>query len=344
MNTQSKPTGLRTILIIAVIALFLLSGIGITGAAAQSAVPGDALYSVKTSIEQTRLSLAKDAGDRAQMKLSFAEQRMNEISVLVNEGRNREIKDAVLSFEASINGAIIEVETVAKGDPARAAELSTEITAALTRYAQTLSGLAAKAPDGIKDDLNRALGSAQLAGSLDMPTDDNSNSSVNENGDDNGNDNANVNSNDAGDDHGNDNANVNSNDNGNDNANLNGNGSVDDHGNDSASMNANDNAEDRSNSNTSVNDNSNSNTNTSVDDNSNSNTSVDDNSNSNTSVDDNSNTNTSMDDNSNSNTNTSVDDNSNSNTNTDDSGGSGGNSGSGGGGDDSGGSNSGNGK
>ena len=80
MNTQSKPSGLRNIIIIAVIALLLLGGIGITGVAAQSAIPGDALYSVKTSIEQTRLSLAKDAGDRAQMKLSFAEQRLEEIS------------------------------------------------------------------------------------------------------------------------------------------------------------------------------------------------------------------------------------------------------------------------
>jgi len=53
MNTQSKSTGLRNFLILAVIALLLFGGIGITGAAAQSSIPGDALYSVKTSIEQT---------------------------------------------------------------------------------------------------------------------------------------------------------------------------------------------------------------------------------------------------------------------------------------------------
>jgi uncharacterized membrane protein YgcG len=303
MNTLSKPTGLRTFVIIIVIALLLLGGIGITGAAAQSAVPGDALYSVKTSIEQTRLSVAKDAGDRAQMKLSFAEQRLEEISMLVNKGLNREIKSPVLSFEASINGAIIELETVAKDDPTRAAELAKEITSALTRYAQTLSVLAAKAPDSFKDDINRALGSTQLAGSLDMPTDDNSNSSAHDFGDDHGNDNANSISSDQGedlgDDRGNDNANVNSNENG------------DDHGNDNGILDANDKTDDSSNSSTSVDDNSNSSTNTGVDDNSNSNT------------------------------NTTVDDNSNSSTNADDSGGHGGNSGSGGGSDDNGGSNGG---
>ena len=128
--------------------------------------------------------------------------------MLVKEGRNREIKNAVFSFEASINSALIELETVGKGDPARAAELAKEITSALTRYAQTLSVLAASAPDSIKDDVNRALDSTQLAGSLDMSSaDDNSNMNANDNGDDHGNDNANMNANDNGDDHGNDNAN-----------------------------------------------------------------------------------------------------------------------------------------
>lgn len=264
MNTHSKPSGLRNIIIIAVIALLLLGGIGITGVAAQSAIPGDALYSVKTSIEQTRLSLAKDAGDRAQMKLSFAEQRLEEIGVLVKEGRNREIKNAVLAFEASINSALIEMDTVAKGDPARAAELAKEITSALTRYAQTLSVLAASAPDSIKDDVNRALDSAQLAGSLGLSSaDDNSNLNANDNGDDHGNDNANLNVNDNGDDHGNDVGN----DNSNDNANINTNDSADDHGNDNAVViNANNNADDSSNSNNNANVNDNSNSNSNADD------------------------------------------------------------------------------
>ena len=278
MNTQSKPTGLRNFLIIAVIALLLIGGIGITGVAAQSSIPGDALYSVKTSIEQTRLSLANDAGDRAQLKLSFAEQRLSEISMLVQEGRYREIKDAVLSFESSINSTIIELETVAKGDPARAAELAKEITSALTRYAQTLSVLAASAPDSIKDDVTRALDFTQLAGSLDMPSDDdnsndNANANSNDNGDDNGNDNGDDNSNDNGDHNGNDNANANSNDNGDDNGNddANSNDNGDDHGNDNANVNNNgdDNGDDNGN------DNANSNSNDNADDNSNSNSNDD---------------------------------------------------------------------
>jgi hypothetical protein len=282
MNTLSKPSVIRSITIV-LIALVFLGGVSITGAAAQSAIPGDALYSVKTSIEQTRLNLASDASDRATMNLGFAEERLNEIGMLINEGKSREIKNAVLSFEASINSAIIELETVAKGDPARATELTKEITSALTRYAQTLSVLAASAPGNMKDDVIRALDSTNLAGSLDMSSaDDNSN--VNANANDNGNDNANVNTNENGDDNGNDNANVNANDNGDDHGNDVGNVNS----NDDSNMNANNNGDDNTNmnANDNANNNSNSNNNTSVDDNSNSNTNSNDNSTSNTNVDD----------------------------------------------------------
>ena len=85
MNTFSKSSGVRSIIII-LIALFFFGGIGITGVAAQSAIPGDSLYSVKTSIEETRLSLANDASDRAKMNLRFAEERLEEIGLLINFG------------------------------------------------------------------------------------------------------------------------------------------------------------------------------------------------------------------------------------------------------------------
>jgi hypothetical protein len=193
MNTLSKPFVLRSIIVIALVTLLLLGGIGITGVAAQSALPGDALYTVKTSIEQARLALAKDASDRAQLELAFAEERLKEISALIQEGRTSEIKDAVLSFEASINRAIIELGIVAKSDPALAAELALKITSALTRYAQALSVLAATAPDIILGDVLRALDTTNLASNFDASSfDDNSNGNDNAN-----NDNSNINDDDS---------------------------------------------------------------------------------------------------------------------------------------------------
>ena len=195
----------------------------ITGVAARSAIPGDALYQLKTGIESTRLSIAQDAGDRAQLKMSFAEQRFEEIEALISEGRYREVSEAVLAFESDIHGALMELETVSQIDPARGTHIALEIVSALTRYTQILSTLIANAPESVKPDVVRALDTIQIASGLDLTprgslSNDNSNVNANDNSDDNGNDNANVNANDNSNDNANDDEDANSNE---DNANVN---------------------------------------------------------------------------------------------------------------------------
>ena len=230
MNTQTKNIRVQSMILILVVAALLVGAVLTTRSVARAAIPGDALYPLKTSIEQTRLSLAGDAGDRAQMKMTFAEQRLVEISALIEDGRYSEVSDAVLAFESELNAAILELETIAQTDPARAAGIALEITSALTRYAQTLSVMASTAPESVRLEVIRALDTTQIAGSLELPSvgsmsDDNSN----ENGID-------VNSNDNG-------LNVNSNGNGID-GNSNDNG-IDDNSNDNGVVdNTNDNGVD----------------------------------------------------------------------------------------------------
>ena len=230
MNTDTKQFRLRNLTLIVVIAALLFGGIGITVAAAQASIPGDALYPVKSSLEQTRLSLAQDAGDRAQMRMGFAEQRLKEIAALVEEGRYQEVGEAVLAFEADIHSAILELEIISQIDPARGTQIALAITEALTRYAQTLSAMIANAPQSVKTDVTRALDTTQIASGLELSpaglgSDDNSNDN-----DSNFNDNANTN----GDD---DNANANGDD---DNANNNGDdGNNNDNGDDSSNGNSN---------------------------------------------------------------------------------------------------------
>ena len=184
MNSQNKSNRMKVLVFVSLIAVLLLGSIGATSVAAKSAIPGDALYSLKTTVEQTQLKLSKDAANRAQLKISFAEERLEEISKLVEEGRYLEIQETVLAFESAINGALLELESVTKTDPSRAAELATEITAALSKYAVVLTSLASSVPEVIQAEVNRALDSALLAGSLDMSSDDNDNDDMNSNDDD----------------------------------------------------------------------------------------------------------------------------------------------------------------
>ncbi len=246
MKSQTKSKRIKALIFIILIALVLVGSIGATSVAAKSAIPGDALYSLKTTFEQTQLMLSKDAANRAQLKIVFAEERLEEISKLVKEGRYLEIKQTVLDFETAINGALFEVEAVTKSDPVQAAQLASAITASLTKYAEVLTGLAASVPEVIQAEVNRALESALLAGSLDMSSDDNSNDNdMNSNDNDTNSNDDDMNSNDDDDDD------MNSNDNDDDDMNSNDNDDDDmnSYDDDDDDMNGNNDNDDDSNSN-----------------------------------------------------------------------------------------------
>jgi hypothetical protein len=71
--------------IIAILSL-LLGGGGITVAAAQAALPDDALYSIKTWSEDFRFSLADTDEDKLDLSLQFASHRMKEIKIRLEHG------------------------------------------------------------------------------------------------------------------------------------------------------------------------------------------------------------------------------------------------------------------
>jgi hypothetical protein len=217
------------------------------------------------------LELSKDAANRAQLKISFAEERLEEISKLVEEARYLEIQETVLAFESAINGALFELESVTKTDPSRAAELATEITDALSKYAVVLTNLASSVPEVIQAEVNRALDSALLAGSLDMSSDDNDNDDMNSNDDD---DDSNSNDDDMNSNDDDDDSNSNDDD-------MNSNDDDDDSNSNDDDMNSNDDDDDSN-----SNDDDDSNSNDDDDDDSNSNDDDDDDSNSNDDVDD----------------------------------------------------------
>jgi len=241
MADNSSWFGRRSLLLAAGLVVVMIAGLGATGVAAQAAIPGDTLYSLKGALEQAQYALASDAGARAEMKLALAEERLGEIEALVADGRFSQIKPTVLAFEASINGALIELETLSALDPARAAEIAAEITSALTRYAQMLGTLAASVPEDVQRELLRALDTSEIVGGLGEQI-DNANGNLNSNENSNLNENSNVNANDNANLNENENENVNGNDN--ENSNLNGNDNEDDDGNGNSNSNTNSNSND----------------------------------------------------------------------------------------------------
>jgi hypothetical protein len=157
INALRNQLAFTTMLTLLVFIGILFGGAGITAYASQSSLPGDALYSVKTGLELTQARLSRDASRRTELFLSFAERRLDEISTLISEKRYENIDTATQEFEIYVRRAIETLDTVAAGDPARAQELSAEISKTLFRYATILRGMLDSVPDFVKPDMEKAI-------------------------------------------------------------------------------------------------------------------------------------------------------------------------------------------
>ena len=194
----------------AIVVVVLLGATVATGYAAQAALPGSPLHSVKTGLERVRLTLSADAAGDARLNLQFAEKRLEELDGLIEAGRFSELAEVAQAFEAHIQAAIAGLGAVAQSDPAEAQDLAAAVTEALSRYASLLSELAASVPTEAQAALLSALEVTNQGIDLDDDgIDENENDNVDENL--NSNENANENENE------NDNDDLNENENENDN-------------------------------------------------------------------------------------------------------------------------------
>ena len=149
---------LRRILTALILLVVLLSGGAVmTAYATQSALPGDSLYAVKTGVEMTRAHLARDQVRQVRLYLQFAELRLDEISVLLAQGRSMDIPQATAEFEGYIQKALRAINLLAQNDPVRAAEVMKEVTATLSRFHTILSGMMVSVPPAAQNAMENAL-------------------------------------------------------------------------------------------------------------------------------------------------------------------------------------------
>jgi uncharacterized membrane protein YgcG len=264
LTQRSTMTIAASILMLAV---FLFGGGGITAYASGSSLPGDALYPVKTSLEDARASLTNDDAIRARLFLGFAGRRLDEIKSLIADGRFGQVAQTADHFEKALQKAREAIASLAQTDPASAASLDAEAANILKGYDDALRAMLDGIPADVQPAIQGALNASQSAAS-DLSNansngnDDNGNTNINDdaaNGNQ-ANDNSNINddSANANDDHGgigngnDDNANANLND---DNG-VNGNGNDD-----NANINTNDDHGGNANTNGNINTNTNTNTN-----------------------------------------------------------------------------------
>ena len=125
------PTRMKVFRIVAIMLLISCLAIPLARAVATSE-PGDWLYGIKTSLDHAPEWLAFSPEEQAAQKLAYAERRLTEINHVLDSGSNRDISQAVQSYQETI-------------DQTQQLELNTQqsewVKAQLERFQQSLSKL-----------------------------------------------------------------------------------------------------------------------------------------------------------------------------------------------------------
>ena len=158
--------------VLIVLAMFLFGGMGITAYAASSSLPGDALYSLKTTVENVRARFTPDLAARARLYTEFAGRRLLEMRTLVDKGRYDDLPRAANEFEGDLQKALRAIESLSQTDPGGAAELNAEIAVALRIYGDILNTMLAVIPAEMQPAIQNALDASQSAGRFLSGSDD----------------------------------------------------------------------------------------------------------------------------------------------------------------------------
>jgi hypothetical protein len=156
-SAKTRKLALSTLTAVVFACVLLFGGFSATAYASQTALPGDALFPIKTSLESTQVNLARDAYAKAQLQMRFAQRRLDDINLLLEQGRLSDVALASSEFEAYIQSALNSLETVMAGDAVRGAELSNQISQTLLNYAIALKNVLVTVPDTVKPAVEKAL-------------------------------------------------------------------------------------------------------------------------------------------------------------------------------------------
>ena len=134
MATPRMKKVYQTAAIAVFVVALLFGGAGITAVVASNSLPGDNLYPIKARIEQTRVQLTSSSEDKISLNLQFAQERLNEIELLIAEGRLSDIAEAVRAYERYIQRALSELAEISANDPERAQMLFNQIAESLKSF------------------------------------------------------------------------------------------------------------------------------------------------------------------------------------------------------------------
>jgi hypothetical protein len=149
----------------AAVMLFVLVGAG-TASAAQGALPGDLLYPVKISInESVEVALASGPGKKAEVQARLAERRVEEAETLASEGRLDEQKAQLIAekIEKHTAEATALAEADEGDDAAASVKIKETLAASLTAHGEVLAKIGSGSKDGPTKEQSGSLAARVVA-------------------------------------------------------------------------------------------------------------------------------------------------------------------------------------
>ncbi len=151
-------------LLIITLIISILTGGGVVTASAE-ALPGDALYPVKVSLEAAQLMLTFDQGNEVQLRLQFAERRLGEMRALVEQGRYDEIPQALAGFGTQVTEALRGwLRAVEAGEGTEAMAEGLEL--AFSRHDEVLNELLGQVPEQAQPAIQHAIEVSQTGDAI----------------------------------------------------------------------------------------------------------------------------------------------------------------------------------
>ncbi len=112
----------------------------------QDALPGQALYPVKTEVEQIRLATTLDQADKAELCITLAQTRVYEVQALAATGNTEQVPATLNAFNDLVEKGSAYLTAAATSEPQRVAVLAPELQKTLRESAIELARVAPLAP------------------------------------------------------------------------------------------------------------------------------------------------------------------------------------------------------
>ncbi len=112
----------------------------------REALPGDALYPVKTAIEDLQMAVITDEADKTRLQIYRARTRAHELLALAAEGRYDDLSAATVAFEAQVAETNAWLGLVMETDPILGTTLAERLERELSSTSRQLAQIQFSAP------------------------------------------------------------------------------------------------------------------------------------------------------------------------------------------------------